>query len=76
MNELTDEDSMLEKAVLENDSFDLDTKLKIIRKIEESRTRQGILIPNHPVKECSIASIYKEPDDGKIKFNTNVKQKL
>ena len=27
MNELTDEDSMLEKAVLENDSFDLDTKL-------------------------------------------------
>lgn len=29
MNELTDEDSMLEKAVLENDSFDLDTKIKI-----------------------------------------------
>ena len=28
MNELTDEDSMLEKAVLENDSFDLDTKIK------------------------------------------------
>ena len=27
MNELTDEDSMLEKVVLENDSFDLDTKL-------------------------------------------------
>lgn len=28
MNELTDEVSMLEKAVLENDSFDLDTKIK------------------------------------------------
>ena len=27
MNELTDEVSMLEKVVLENDSFDLDTKL-------------------------------------------------
>lgn len=27
MNKLTDEVSMLEKAVLENDSFDLDTKL-------------------------------------------------
>ena len=33
MNELTDEDSMLEKAVLENDSFDLDTKLRIILNI-------------------------------------------
>lgn len=71
MNELTDEDSMLEKAVLENDSFDLDTKLKIIRKIEESRTRQGVLIPNHPIKEYPIFT-----DDTKIKFNTNVKQKL
>ena len=28
MNELTDEVSMLEKAVLENDSFDLDTNVK------------------------------------------------
>ena len=27
MNELTDEVSMLEKVVLENDRFDLDTKL-------------------------------------------------
>ena len=27
MNELIDEVSMLEKVVLENDSFDLDTKL-------------------------------------------------
>ena len=27
MNELTDEVSMLEKVVLKNDSFDLDTKL-------------------------------------------------
>ena len=27
MNELTDEDSMLEKAALENNSFALDTKL-------------------------------------------------
>ena len=33
MNEMTDEDSMLEKAVLENEGFDLDTKLRIIRKI-------------------------------------------
>ena len=45
MNELTDEDSMLEKAVLENNSFDLDIKLRIIRKIEESRARQNTYIP-------------------------------
>lgn len=67
MNELTDEDSMLEKAVLENDSFDLDTKLRIIRKIEESRTRQNTYIPQHPILT------YKESDDTKIKINANVK---
>lgn len=67
MNELTDEDSMLEKAVLENDSFDLDTKLRIIRKIEESRTRQNTYIPQHSTLT------YKESDDTKIKINTNVK---
>ena len=67
MNELTDEDSMLEKAVLENDSFDLDTKLRIIRKIEESRTRQNTYIPQHPTLT------YKDSDDTKIKINTNVK---
>lgn len=67
MNELTDEDSMLEKAVLENDSFDLDTKLRIIRKIEESRARQNTYIPQSPTLT------YKESDDTKIKINTKIK---
>lgn len=65
MNELTDEDSMLEKAVLENDSFDLDTKLRIIRKIEESRTRQNTYIPQYSTLT------YKESDDTKIKIITD-----
>ena len=67
MNELTDEVSMLEKAVLENDSFDLDTKLRIIRKIEESRARQNTYIPQPPTLT------YKESDDTKIKINTKIK---
>lgn len=63
MNELTDEDSMLEKAVLENEGFDLDTKLRIIRKIEESRTK-GVSVPQYPFT-------YRDLEPTKITCKTN-----